>query len=143
MTEKEDSSGSKTYMMGDVGQGARVAQGENISWVEGMTTLPEGEIIAQMFKELLSQIVEDKSLDEDTREISTVKVQAIAEGFVKAQEDPTSLRRALKEAKAWFGTSATWVGERIGNILKSEAVQKTVSTLAETGIKMAVLGYLG
>lgn len=143
MSEKESPPGSKTYAIGDVGPGARVAQGENISWVEGVQALPEGEAIARMFKELLSQIAADKSLDEETREISAVKVQAVAEGLAKAQEDPSSLRRSLREAKAWFGASATWVGERIGHILKSEAVQKTVATLAETGIEMAVKGYLG
>lgn len=143
MSEKETPPGSKSYTIGNVGEGARVAQGENISWVEGVNALPEGEAIARMFKELLAQIAEDKSLDDDAREISSGKVQAVAEGLAKAKDDPSSLRKALIEAKAWFSTSATWVGEKIGGILKSEAVQKTIGTLAETGLNVAVKSYFG
>ena len=38
-----------SYYIRDVGAGARVAQGENISWVEGVTSLPDGLSLARQF----------------------------------------------------------------------------------------------
>jgi len=43
MPDEPKSAVERSYTMGDVGAGARVAQGENISWVEGIAALPNGE----------------------------------------------------------------------------------------------------
>src|SRR3954447_10432282 len=63
----------RSYEMGNVGAGARVAQGENISWVEGVASLPGGESLTGQFDSLLKRIAEDASLDEDTRALAQEK----------------------------------------------------------------------
>ncbi len=70
----------RSYRMGDVGAGARVAQGENISWAEGIAGLPSGQELAQQFAALLERIARDASLDEDARELAQDKTKAVAEG---------------------------------------------------------------
>jgi hypothetical protein len=75
-------------------------QGENISWIEGVTSLPGGESLAQQFKALLERIAQDESLDEDTRALAQDKTKAVAEGLAKAQESPGLFRRALLDAKS-------------------------------------------
>jgi len=47
-------------------------------------------------------------------------------------------RRALLDAKSWFGNTASWVGNALGDILKSEAAQKTISTVTEAATKAAI-----
>lgn len=71
----------RSYHIGDVGTGARVAQGENISWVEGVSGLPDGESLKQQFSALLERIAKDGSLDEDTRALAEQKTKAVAEGL--------------------------------------------------------------
>jgi hypothetical protein len=124
----------RSYQMGNVGSGARVAQGENISWVEGVASLPGGESLHRQFAALLKRIAEDSSLDEDT--------QAIADGIAKVRESPTGLRRALLDAKSWFGVTASWVGGALGDILKSEAAQKTLHTVTEAATKAAIASFV-
>jgi hypothetical protein len=133
---------ARSYKIGDVGAGARVAQGENISWVEGVAGLPDGEALKKQFEALLKQIGEDASLDEDTRALAQDKTRAIAEGLAKAQEAPGKLRLALRDAKSWFGSAASWVGTSLGNILKSEAAQKTIGTVTEASTKAAIDSFL-
>jgi hypothetical protein len=131
-----------SYHMGNVGAGARVAQGENISWVEGVASLPDGESLTRQFDALLKRIAADGSLDEDTRALAQDKTKAVAEGIAKVQESPGTLRRALLDAKSWFGTSASWVGSALGEILKSEAAQKTLRTVTETATKSAIASFV-
>src|SRR5438874_1174718 len=131
-----------SYQMGDVGAGARVAQGENISWVEGVASLPGGESLAQQFTALLERIAQDVSLDEDTRELAQDKTKAIAEGLAKAEESPGILRRALLDAKSWFGSAASWVGNALGDILKGEAAQKTIGTVTEASTRATIDSFL-
>ena len=128
--------------MGNVGAGARVAQGENISWVEGVAGLPGGEALAQQFKALLGRIAKDESLDEDTRALAQDKTEAVAEGLAKAQQDPGPLRRALLDAKSWFGTTASWVGHALVDILRSETAQKALGAVTEGATKAAVEAFL-
>src|SRR5216683_1884122 len=116
----------RSYQMGNVAAGARVAQGENISWHEGIAALPGGESLAQQFTALLERINQDASLNEDTRTLAQDKTKAVAEGLAKVEQSPGILRRALLDAKSWFGNTAFWVGNALGNILKSEAAQKTI-----------------
>ena len=86
MPEEPKSAGGRSYRIGDVGAAARVAQGENISWVEGIASLPDGELLAQQFTALLERIAQDASLDEDTRERAQDKTKAVAEGLAKVEE---------------------------------------------------------
>ena len=127
MPEEPKPDAGRSYHMGNVGAGARVAQGENISWVEGVAGLPGGESLAQQFTALLERIDQDKSLDEDTRALAQDKTKAVAEGLAKAKELPGMLRRALLDANSWFGSTASWVGSALGDILKSEAAQRRLA----------------
>jgi hypothetical protein len=52
------------------------------------------------------------------------------------------LRRALLDAKLWFGSAASWVGKALGDILKSEAAQKTIGTVTEATTKAAIASFL-
>src|SRR6266849_6504606 len=142
MPDEPNPTTGRIYQMGDVGPGARVAQGENISWVEGVVGLPGGESLAQQFKALLERVAQDESLDEDTRALAQEKTRAIAEGLAKAQESPGPLRRALLDAKSWFGSTATWVGKALGDILKSEAAQKTIGAVTEAATKAAIDSFV-
>jgi hypothetical protein len=142
MPDEPKAIAERSYQMGDVGAGARVAQGENISWVEGVASLPGGESLAQQFTALLERIAQDASLDEDTRELAQDKTKAIAEGLAKAEESPGILRRALLDAKSWFGSAASWVGNALGDILKSEAAQKTIGTVTEASTRATIDSFL-
>ena len=132
----------RSYEMGNVGAGARVAQGENISWVEGVASLPDGESLTRQFDALLKRISADTSLDEDTRALAQDKTKAVAEGIAKVQESPTALRRALLDAKSLFGMTASWVGGALGDILKSEPAQKTLHTVTEAATKAAIASFV-
>ena len=142
MPDEPKVTAERSYQMGDVGAGARVAQGENISWVEGVASLPGGESLAQQFTALLERIAQDASLDEDTRELAQDKTKAIAEGLAKAEESPGILRRALLDAKSWFGSAASWVGNALGDILKGEAAQKTIGTVTEASTRATIDSFL-
>ena len=50
------------------------------------------------------------------------------------------LRRALIDAKSWFGGAASWVGNALGDILKSEAARKTLGTVTEADL-LAMDGF--
>jgi hypothetical protein len=145
MSEEKDSkpSGGKSYQIGDVGSFARVAQGENISWIEGVSGLPDGKSLAQQFSILLKQIAENPEMDEDTRALAQAKTEAVAGGLAQAKQSPGMLRRALLDAKSWFSSNAIWVGEQIGKVLKSEAAQKTIGTITEAGLQATIKSFTG
>jgi hypothetical protein len=137
----------RSYYMRDLGAGARAIQGENNimqgdTWLEGVARLPDGEALTQQFNALLERIGKDASLDEDTRALAQDKTKAVAEALVKAQEAPGMLRRALIDAKSWFGSAASWVGNALGDILKSEAAQKTIGTVTEATTKAAIASFV-
>jgi hypothetical protein len=142
MPEEPKPPAGRSYQMGNVGAGARVAQGENISWVEGVVGLPGGESLAQQFNALLERIAQDASLDEDARELVQNKTKAVAEGLAKVEESPGILLRALLDAKSWFGSAASWVGGALGDILKSEAAQKTIGSVTEATTKAAIDSFV-
>jgi hypothetical protein len=104
----------RSYQIGNVGDSARIAQGENISWVEGVPNLPNGQALKQQFDALLGRIAKDSSLDEDTRTLARAKTEAIAEGLVVAQASPGVLRRALIDAKSWFSGAASGTAASFG-----------------------------
>jgi hypothetical protein len=135
--------GGKSFYIHDVGAGARVAQGENISWMEEVSKLPDGKLLAQQFEALLDRIAEQRDMDEDTRAIAHAKTQAVAEGLAQVQKSPGVLRLALKDAKSWFTGAASWVGDAISTILKSEAAQKTIATVTEAGVQAAIKSFTG
>ena len=142
MPEEPKRAAGHSYQMGDVGAGARVAQGEQISWLEGIAGLPGGESLAQQFAALFERIVYDGSLDEGTRALALEKTKAVAEGLAKVEESPGILRSALLDAKSWFGSTASWVGTSLGDILKSEAAQKTIGTVTEATTKGAIDSFV-
>src|SRR4029077_1761367 len=115
---------------------------EHISWVERVASLPGGESLTRQFDALLKRIDEDKLLEEDTSSLAQDKTKAVAEGIAKVQESPGSLRRALLDAKSWFGITASWVGSALGEILKSEAAQKTLGAVTEAATKVAIASFL-
>jgi hypothetical protein len=128
----------RTYQIGDVGAGARVAQGDNISWIEGVARLPGGDSLAQQFAVLLDRIGQDTSLDDDRRAAAVTKAKEVAEGLARAKVAPGALRRALLDAKSWFGGAPSWIGKALGDILKSEAAQKTIGEITEATTKALV-----
>lgn len=142
MPDEPKPAADRSYHIGDVGAGARVAQGENISWVEGVAGLPGGESLTRQFGALLKRIAEDASLDEDTRALAQDKAKAVAAGISKVQESPSTLRRALLDAKSWCGTSASWVGSALSDILQSEAAQQTLATVTEATTKAAIAAFV-
>lgn len=141
MVDKESKT-ERSYKVGDVAAGARVAIGENISWVEGVSGLPDGEALKRQFSALLEKIKKDASLDDDTRVLAEQKTKAVAEGIAKVKDDPGPLRRALIDAKSWFGGAAKSVGDALRDVLKSEAAQKTIGTVTEAGTKAAIESFL-
>ena len=132
----------RSYQMGDVGAGARVIQGEGNTWIEGVAKLPEGDSLTLQFNALLERIAKDASLDEDTRALAQDKTKAVAEGLAKTPVSPGMLRRALLDAKSWFGSTASWAGNALGDILKSEAAQKTIGTVTEAATKAAITSFV-
>jgi hypothetical protein len=138
----EQKPAGSSYHMGNLGAGARAAQGQYISWVEGVAGLPNGELLTQQFAALLERIAQDKSLDEDTSTLAQDKVKAVAEGLAKAQDSPGQFRRALLDAKSWFSNTATGVGKALGDILRSEPAQKALSGVTEGLAKAAVDSFL-
>lgn len=143
MSDEPKPLAERSYRIGDIGTGARVAQGENISWSEGIASLQDGPALAQQFAALLERIAKDTSLDEDNRELAKVKIEAVADGLAKVEEAPGSFRRALLDAKSWFGYTASWVDRALADVLKSEAAQKTIGTMTEAGTKAAIASILG
>jgi len=138
MPDEPKPGAERSYQMGNVGPGARVAQGENISWVEGIAGLPGGKSLTRQFDALLKRIAEDASFDEDARALAQGKIKAVAEGIANVHESPSILRRALLDAKSWFGTTASWVGSALADIMKSEAAQKTLETVTEATTKAVI-----
>ncbi|WP_431283202.1 hypothetical protein ACQW02_28020 [Humitalea sp. 24SJ18S-53] len=134
--------GERSYVIGDVGAGARVAQGENITWSEGIRGLPDGEALTAQFNALLDRIAKDKTLDDDTRALAEDKTKAVAEGLAKAEKEPGLLRRALIDAGSFFGSVATGIGRALGDILKSDAAQKTIGSVTEAATKAAIASFV-
>jgi hypothetical protein len=141
--EKRSASGGKSYHIGDVGPNARIQQGENLTWIEAAKAIPDNEILIPQFRSLFEHISKDANLDEDTRSISTKKTEAVVKGLADAQESPRDLHYALIDAKNWFSNKATWVWGELSNILSSDAVQKTIGTITESGVRGAIKALIG
>jgi hypothetical protein len=48
----------------------------------------------------------------------------------------------LLDAKSWFGTTASWVGSALADIMKSDAAQKTLATVTEATAKAAIASFV-
>ena len=142
MPDEPKSSSGRSYVMGNLGAGASAIQGDNNILLHGLDNLPDGAALSQQFNALLERIAKDDSLDEDTRTLAQDKTKAIAEGLAKASQSPGVLRRALVDAKSWFGGTASWIGGALGDILKSEAAQKTIGTVTEAATKAAITSFV-
>ena len=127
---------------GDIGAGARALIGNNNSWKEAISSMPCGESLKSQFAVLLEKVANDPALDEDDRHLARAKVEAVAQGLVAVETSPGVFRQALKDAGSWFGGTTSWVGKSLAGILKSEAAQKTLGTVAEAVTKVAIDGYL-
>jgi hypothetical protein len=143
MAEQQSPPPGKSYRVGDVGPGARVAVGEHITWTEGFAGYPEGEELKHQFADLLTRIDEAPDLDEDERALAKEKTEAVADGLANAQRDPGRLRRALRDAKGFLTSSASWVWDGLNQILTSDAAQKTIATITEAGTKAAIQSLTG
>jgi hypothetical protein len=136
--ENQSARASKSYVIGAVGAGARVAQGENIFWTEGVTSHDDAQKLTESFAKLIDRIRSTAGPDEDSRSLSEAKAQAIAEGLAQARAKPGQLRQALVDARAWFRTTATWVWDDLRGILKSEAARKILGTVTEAAAKATI-----
>ncbi len=152
MTNTEDSkprkdipSGSKIYIVGDVGAGAQVAQGEHIiqQVKNALAGVPDSEVLERQFDALMKQIAETPDVDAETRDLALEKTKAVAEGLANAKESPNGLSRALRDAKAFLTSSVKGAWEGLSEILKSEAAQKTISAIAEGTTKGAIEALIG
>jgi hypothetical protein len=142
--EKSSSVGGKSFYMGNVGAHARVQQGEHLTMIQQtFAKTSEGDDLTQQFKALIAKIAEHPELDEDTRDLAMEKTQKVAEGLANAKESPSTLRRALLDAKGWFGSTASWAWDEMSKILKSEAAQKAITTITEVSTKAAIKSLTG
>jgi hypothetical protein len=130
----------KTYVMGDVGAGARVQQGEHLSWVERvfLGDSPDLQALRTEFGKLLERLAEDSGMDEDTRDVSIEKAKKVAEALAEAPQSPGELRRALVDAKAWFKTAPGWVWGSLNRIMASDAAQKVIGTITDASVRAAI-----
>jgi NAD-specific glutamate dehydrogenase len=139
----EDKAAGESYTMGNVGNNARVMQGKYQNWVEAVNNLPDGNALRQQFQELLEEISNDKTQNEAEKSISKNKTEEIAKSLANAQNSPQELEIALTDGRNWFSRKASWVWNKLSDILKSETAQKTIGTITESGVKGAIQGLLG
>jgi hypothetical protein len=135
--------GGKNIQVGNIGAGARVAIGENISWIEGLARRPGGDELTRQLVALLEQIRGAEDLPEADRSLAHVKTRAVADALPAAQSDPQRFHTALLDAQVFLQARAAWVWERLRSALTSEAAGTIVSGIAEGTVKGAIKGLLG
>jgi len=135
--------GGDSFQVGDIGAGARVAIGKNITWSEGLAGYPGGDALAQQLAALLDQIRVTKDLPEADRSLVQAKTQAVADALPVAQREPQRLHAALLDAQVFLQARAAWVWERLRSALTSEAAGAVISGIAEGTVKGAIKGLLG
>jgi hypothetical protein len=143
MAGEQEGSTGKRYVIGDVGAGARIIQGDYNSWVESVQAEPGGEELKRQVEELLARIADAADLDADDRELATEKTQAVAVALGQADQDPDGLRKTLKDARAFLTSSVRWAWDGLCRVLQSEAAQKTISSIAEGSTRAAIQGLIG
>ena len=138
MGESQLPEAKESYTIGDIGANTRVQQGKNQTWIEAANTIDESNTLKQQFEKILEEISQDNSLDEVEKCISKEKTEAISKGLENAQNSPKDLQYALIDSKSWFSSKASGVWNKLNDILKSDAAQKTIGTIAESGVKGAI-----
>lgn len=133
----------KRYKMGNVGAGGRVIQGDNNTWVEVLRSKPGGDELERQLNELLARIASEPGLDEDSRELATEKTQAVGAALARAAESPDGLRKALRDARTFLTSTASWAWDGLRKVLESDAAQKTISSIAEGGSRAAIQALIG
>jgi hypothetical protein len=141
--ESEPSTGGKSYTIGDVGAGARVLQGDSNLWIERVGTLPGGAQVARELASLIGELKSDGTLSSDDQELAVEKTQAVADALPDAARSPDRLRKALRDAGQFLGSTATWAWQRLREILVSDAGQAVLGTIADATAKAAISGLLG
>jgi len=141
--KKSEPTGGESYHIGDVGAHARVQQGKYLTMIEkSFADTVNGDDLKKQFKELIGKLAESPELDEEMKDLSMEQTHSVAEALAKAKESPSGLRRALLEAKHWFSSAASWVWDEVSEILKSDAAQKTISTITESSVRAAIKSIL-
>lgn len=143
MAEGEESRGGKRYEIGDVGAGARVVQGDDNLWIEAVQASPGGGELQRLLEELLTRIVREPGLDEDNRQLAIEKTRAVAVALGQAKQSPDQLRIALRDARVFLSTTASWAWEGLRGVLTSDAAQKTIASIAEAGTQAAIQSLVG
>src|SRR4051794_39155378 len=106
-----------SYHIGNVGAGARIQQGEYLSWTEStFGGVPGGDELRARFEDLASRLVASPDLDEASTELALEKTQALAEGLEAAPSDPAKLQRSVLDANGWLRGTAAWAWEEIRDI---------------------------
>lgn len=142
MSGDSNEGGGRSYYINTVGAGARVAQGDNISWLEAVSTLPDGPTLAGQFTQIIDSIGTDPDLDDDSKELARVKVNAIAQALSVVDNNPGSLRLALKDGMPFFSSAASRIGKAIGSLLSGDAAQRTLSTVTDTATRAAISYFI-
>jgi hypothetical protein len=141
--ESGSANANKRYSMGDVGTGARVVQGDNNAWSEGLRLQPGGGQLTRELADLLDGIKADATLDPDDRELAIEKTQAVANALPEAAESPDVLRKALRDAKHFFSSTAQWLWERLRKVLTSEPAHELLKTITDATARAAIESLLG
>jgi len=126
------------YHIGNVGAGAQVAQGTNIT----QTMLQAGvapDELREVFTPVFRAIDTARDLDEDEKAVASEAAQEVVEATERAQEDPSALKRALTKARRLLGDA--W--EHLASAMNSETVQKTIETITEAAILASIKSLTG
>jgi hypothetical protein len=135
--------GGDYYTMGNVGSNARIQQGRQQTWTETLNAIPNGDTLREQFEKIIEGISQDNTLDEAEKSISQEKTESIANSLANVQSSPNDLHKALVDGNNWFNSKANWVWGKLSNTLKSEAAQKTIGTITESGVKGAIQALIG
>jgi len=126
------------YRIGNVGEGAQVAQGSNIN----QTMLQAGvspEQIRAAFADVFSAIAADETLDQDEKQVAKESAEEVMTATEQAGDDPGALKRALGKAKKLLGGAWT----TLVKAMESDAVQKTIGTITEASMQATIKSMLG
>ncbi len=134
---------SKSYRVGNIGAGARVAMGEHITWVEGLSHYPGGDELTRQLSALMDQIAGDANLPEAERALAMAKTQAVADALPRAQKEPQRLQAALLDAQVFLQSRVSWAWEGLRSALTGETTKGIISGITEATVKGAIEALIG
>ena len=134
---------SKSYRVGNIGAGARVAMGEHITWVEGLSHYAGGDELSIQLSALLDRIADDANLPDAERALATAKTQAVADALPRAAMEPQRLQAALLDAQVFLQSRVSWAWEGLRSALKGETAKVIISGITEATVKGAIKALLG